>query len=65
MAHLRFQVRKNTTDQYWSVVDIFTGWPAEFHGVFLEALDADEVDRMVDVLNVSDLAQRGQLRHLR
>ncbi len=65
MTHLRYQVRKNTTDQYWSVVDIFTGWAVEFHGVILEALEADEVDQMVDILNIGDLSQRGQLRHLR
>lgn len=47
------------------MIDIFTGWSAKFHGVVLAALEADEVDRMVDVLNVGDLAQRGQLRQLR
>lgn len=65
MAHLRFQVMKNSTDQFWSVIDIFTGWAAEYHGVYLDTLDAEEVDRMVDVLNTGDLARRGQLRYLR
>ena len=65
MPHLRYQVSKNADDQYWSIVDIFTGWPIDFHGVLLDTLEAEEADRMVDVVNLGDFARRGQLRPLR
>ncbi|CAN7348218.1 hypothetical protein [Rhizobium sp. LjRoot258] len=64
MHHLRYQVLKNTADKYWSVVDVFTGWPAEYHGVVLDTLDAHEADKMVDIVNLNDYARRGQLRPL-
>lgn len=42
----------------------FTGWPAEYHGIVLDTLDAHEADRMVDIVNLNDYARRGQLRPL-
>ena len=51
--------------RYWSVIDIFTGWPVDYHGVVLDTLDGEEADRMVDVINLADMAKRGKLRHLR
>jgi hypothetical protein len=65
MPHLRYQVSKNADDQYWSIIDIFTGRPVDFHGVLLDTLEAEEADRMVDVVNLGDFARRGQLRPLR
>lgn len=65
MGHLRYQVSKNQSDAYWSIIDIFTGWAAVYHGVRLDTLEPDEADRMVDVINLADLAKRGQLRLLR
>jgi len=65
MGYLRYQVSKNETDAYWSIVDIFTGWAAVYHGVRLDKLEPEEADRMVDVINLADLAKRGQLRRLR
>ena len=51
--------QENTTDQCWSVVDIVTGRAAKYRGVFLAALEADEVNRVVNLLNIGDLAGRG------
>lgn len=65
MDHLRYQISKNPFDRNYSVIDIFTGWPAEFHGVTLDCLAGPEADRMVDVLNLQDFDRRGQLRPLR
>ena len=65
MGHLRYQVSKNASDAYWSIIDIFTGWPAMYHGVRLDTLESDEANRMVDVVNLADLAKRGRLRSLR
>ncbi len=65
MSHLRYHVTKNSTDQYWSVIDIFTGWPVDFHGVILDTLRPDEADRMVDVLNLSDMTKRDLLHRYR
>ena len=62
MNHLRYQVSKNIADPYWSVVDIFTGWPADYWGILLDSLDGEEVDRLVDILNETDLASRNELR---
>ncbi|QPI25902.1 hypothetical protein I0J99_01315 [Sinorhizobium meliloti] len=50
MATQRYDVRKNE-DEYWSVIDIFTGEPAWFHGVELRCLEVDEIDGLVDWLN--------------
>ena len=60
-----FDIKYARSDAYWSIVDIFTGWAAVYHGVRLDALKPEEADRMVDVINLADLAKRGQLRPLR
>jgi hypothetical protein len=36
-----------------------------YHGGMFDNLDAEEVDQMVDVVSLADLARRGQLRPLR
>ncbi len=36
-----------------------------YHGVRLDTLESDEANRMVDVVNLADLAKRGRLRSLR
>lgn len=61
MVTLRYSVGKNE-DEYWSVIDIFTGQPAWFHGVELRCLEVDEVDDLVDCLNALNLQQRGILK---
>ncbi|MDX0455477.1 hypothetical protein GOC72_18655 [Sinorhizobium medicae] len=62
MVTLRYSVRKNE-DEYWSVIDIFTGEPAWFHGTELRCLKVDEVDELVDWLNALSAQRRGTLKH--
>lgn len=61
MAHTRYHVSKNPSDQYWSIVDEFTGWPADFFGAVLDTLEAEEVERLVHVLNDRDRIRRSRL----
>jgi|GEM_PF-1271359 hypothetical protein len=61
MSHKRYHSGKNTSDQYWSVIDLFTGQPADFFGAILDTLEADEVERLVGVLNDRDRIRRSQL----
>ncbi|MDX0701012.1 hypothetical protein GOD03_12280 [Sinorhizobium medicae] len=61
MVTQRYDVRKNE-DEYWSVIDIFTGHPAWYHGVELNCLNFDEVDDMVDCLNYLYAQRIGTLK---
>jgi hypothetical protein len=63
MAHLRYQIRKNPDDRYWSVIDIFTGQPVMIKGVPLDVLLLEEADEMVDLLNIKDMKGRGVFKH--
>jgi hypothetical protein len=65
MGHHRYRVSKNSTDAYWSIVDLFTGWAAVYHGVRLDTLEAEEAVRIVDIANLADLSKRGKLNPLR
>jgi len=44
MPNLRYSARKNDRDEYWSVIDIFTGQPTFYKDIQLDCLDFDEVD---------------------
>jgi len=61
MSQTRYHSRRNTSDQYWSVIDIFTGQPADFFGAVLDTLKKEEVERLVGVLNDRDRIRRSQL----
>ncbi len=62
MSHLRYWVFKNVDDRCGSIIDIFTGWPVDLDGVLLNTLEAEEVDRMADVVKFGYCARRGNLR---
>ncbi len=62
MATLRYSARKNDRDEYWSVIDIFTGQPTVYKDILLDCLDFDEVDDMVDCLNYLNAQRLGILK---
>jgi hypothetical protein len=62
MTTLRYSARKNNRDEYWSVIDIFTGQPAFYKDILLDCLDFDEVDDMVHCLNYLNAQRLGILK---
>ncbi len=62
MATLRYSARKNHRDEYWSVIDIFTGQPTVYKDILLDCLDFDEVDDMVDCLHDLSAQRKGTLK---
>ncbi|MBW9064347.1 hypothetical protein JNB71_13550 [Rhizobium herbae] len=62
MRNLRYSARKNDRDEYWSVIDIFTGQPTFYKNIQLDCLDFDEVDDMVDCLNYLNSRRMGTLK---
>lgn len=59
---VRYLVRKNRRDQFWSVIDIFTGQPAWFADIELNCLDLEEVDELIDCLNYLSAKRMGTLK---
>ena len=59
MATLRYDVKKNEHNSYWTVVDVRTGEPVVIHGVLVGCLTAEEADYMVDLLNRHELIRKG------
>lgn len=53
----RYDMRKND-DGLWTVYDVFTGSAAVVKGVTLDALDIEEADDMVDLLNAAYARRR-------
>lgn len=59
MAHNRYTLRMDD-DASWSVVDIFTDFPAEFGDQLLVCMDPEEAEEMVYLLNLLDRQRRAQ-----
>ncbi|KRB49245.1 hypothetical protein ASE04_18940 [Rhizobium sp. Root708] len=59
IPHLRFGLVQS--DNRYSVVDIFTGWQADWNGWKLGGLTAEEAAKFADFLNARDLLNRGCL----
>lgn len=56
---LRYDMRPNEDDSgCWTVYDIFTGQPAVVNGTTMDALDAEEADDLVDLLNAAYIERR-------
>ncbi len=62
MRNVRYSARKNEKDEYWSVIDIFTGHPTFYKSIQLDCLDFDEVDDMVDCLNYLNVQRMSTLK---
>lgn len=56
-------MRKNDHDEYWTVFDIFTGLAAEVNGNLMDALEMEEADDLVDLLNAQYVERRGGTTH--
>lgn len=59
----RYDIRKNENDEYWTVFDIFTGLAAEVNGNLMDALEMEEADDLVDLLNAQYVERRGGKTH--
>ncbi|MFY0735633.1 hypothetical protein J3367_15900 [Aurantimonas sp. NFXS3] len=57
MADDRYTLRMDDNCT-WSVVDIFTNFPAEVGDKILVRMDMEEADDMVDLLNTLDRKRR-------
>jgi len=57
----RFGVRIEG-DGTWTVFDIFTGWPADYVGRFLDGLDKGVADSLCAVVNALDKRHRATPR---
>jgi hypothetical protein len=62
MATLRYDVKKNEHNSYWSVIDVFTGQPIVVDGLVVDCLTDEEVKYMVDLMNLQDLLHRKALK---
>lgn len=59
MTHNRYTLRMDD-DGSWTIVDIFTDFPAEFGDQLLVRMDPEEAEEMVDLLNLLDRQRRAQ-----
>ena len=59
----RYDMRKNEHDEFWTVFDIFTGLPAEVNSNLMDALEMEEADDLVDLLNAQYAERRGGTTH--
>lgn len=48
---------------FWTVYDIFTGEPAVVNDTVMDALDMDDADDLVDLLNSEYIARRSGPTH--
>lgn len=55
--HNRYSVRRND-NIYWTVFDIFTGQPAIVNDIEMSALEMEEADDLVDLLNAEYIERR-------
>ncbi|MFP3547321.1 hypothetical protein SB748_28325 [Rhizobium sp. SIMBA_035] len=53
----RFGVRLEG-DGTWTVFDVFTGWPADYDGRFLDGLDQGPANSLCAVVNALDKRRR-------
>ena len=51
----RYEMGRDPDQRGWSVVDRFTGWPAEVNGVAQTGLPLEDADDLVDLLNLQDM----------
>ncbi len=54
----RYGMRRNENG-YWTVYDIFTGEPAIVNDIVMSALEMEEADDLVDLLNTLYRERRG------
>ncbi|NTH16457.1 hypothetical protein G6L99_30535 [Agrobacterium rhizogenes] len=59
---MRYYLRKNHWNSYWSVIDIFTGRPAIVDGFAADCLTDEEANYMVDLMNLQDLVHENALK---
>ncbi len=57
---IRYSIRKNGHDEFWTVHDIFTGAPAELHGKFLTHCRFDGALTVLGLLNIHYIAKRNR-----
>ena len=54
METMRYDLRKNDWNCYWSVIDVFTGQPIVVDGLAVDCLTNEEANYMVDLMNRQD-----------
>jgi hypothetical protein len=55
---IRYEMQRDQDQRRWTVVDRFTGWPAEVNGVAQTGLPLENADDLVDLLNLQDAKRR-------
>lgn len=55
---IRYDMQQDQDQRGWTVVDRFTGWPAEVNGVAQTGLPLEDADDLVDLLNLQDVKRR-------
>ena len=55
----RYAAREDDSDM-WTVVDVFTGWPARIDGRRMTEFDAWEANEFAELLNLQDLTRRAK-----
>ncbi|ASW06269.1 hypothetical protein [Rhizobium sp. 11515TR] len=59
-----YDLRPNSDgSDYWTVYDIFTGQPAIVNGTIMDALEMEEADDLVDLLNAEYISRRSGPTH--
>jgi hypothetical protein len=59
---MRYDLKKNDWNSYWSVIDVFTGQPVVVDGLVVDCLTDEEAKYMVDLMNLQDLLHRKALK---
>ncbi|MBB3571824.1 hypothetical protein [Rhizobium sp. BK491] len=52
---MRYRLRKNYWNSYWSVIDLRTGRPTIVDGFAADCLTDEEANYMVDLMNLQEL----------
>ena len=56
---IRYGMRENADDGFWTVFDVFTGQPALINDTEMNMLEMEEADDLVDLLNRLYIERRG------
>ena len=54
----RYAMQRDQDQRSWTVVDRFTGWPAQVNGLAQTGLPLEDADDLVDLLNLQDVKRR-------
>ncbi|MBB3458645.1 hypothetical protein FHT86_006971 [Rhizobium sp. BK313] len=58
METIRYGLRQNDLNSYWSVIDVFTGQAVVVDGLLVDCLTNEEADYLVDLMNLQDVLHR-------